>query len=362
MTAGPSGLGTLLVQRLDAMLGTTLSQQMNLANGARPDAVRQPAQSESTPPGRNEIRRHPQEAVDQIQGRQQPSRDARSLDLQRTGPGDQAPLRMPSATSSAATPSAPTTLGAAARIILALLTRFPESAAAVQRSQPLLRPADQGFSQPERISTPGPQGRAEPVSTSPSRMQAMAPSGADAPLREAFAAALSRALKHSGLFYESHLALLAQGKADIAQLRQEPQGQQAVRNPGTGGVQDMPLPVQHLVRQQLEALANQTFAWQGLAWPGVPLSWTLQRHTDTPAHEAARSDHWHTALDLALPELGAIQIRLILRGDSLDVSLQADQSATLLGRHASTLRAHCAELGLTVGRLSIKRGAAHESA
>lgn len=61
---GPSPLGTLLVQRLDAALGTTLSQQANLVTGARPDAVTQPANPERADAARTETQRHPREVVE----------------------------------------------------------------------------------------------------------------------------------------------------------------------------------------------------------------------------------------------------------------------------------------------------------
>ncbi|MGK0570443.1 hypothetical protein QJT90_24525, partial [Bordetella bronchiseptica] len=45
MSVGPPALGSILVQRLDAVLGTTMSAQSNLVSGARPDAVAQPGEA-----------------------------------------------------------------------------------------------------------------------------------------------------------------------------------------------------------------------------------------------------------------------------------------------------------------------------
>ena len=43
MSVGPAALGNVLVQRLDAVLGTTMSAaSANQVSGARPDAVSQP--------------------------------------------------------------------------------------------------------------------------------------------------------------------------------------------------------------------------------------------------------------------------------------------------------------------------------
>src|SRR5699024_11450031 len=48
-TGGPSQLGTILIQRLDSLLGITQSEQVNLASGARSDAV---IPGEKSDPGR----------------------------------------------------------------------------------------------------------------------------------------------------------------------------------------------------------------------------------------------------------------------------------------------------------------------
>ena len=47
MSVGPAALGNVLVQRLDAVLGTTMSAaSANQVSGARPDAVSQPGSLE----------------------------------------------------------------------------------------------------------------------------------------------------------------------------------------------------------------------------------------------------------------------------------------------------------------------------
>ena len=61
---GPSGLGTLLVQRLDAVLGTSLSQQTNLVNGARPDAITQTPEAQRNDAAQNRVTRDTREAIE----------------------------------------------------------------------------------------------------------------------------------------------------------------------------------------------------------------------------------------------------------------------------------------------------------
>ncbi|HEY9273744.1 MAG TPA: flagellar hook-length control protein FliK, partial [Achromobacter sp.] len=133
MSVGPAALGNVLVQRLDAVLGTTMSAaSANQVSGARPDAVSQPGSPEK--PGASDG-----SARDPGQGIQ--TGGARG-DRQNTvvDPKTAAALALAArglVTSSDTTASAPTTLGTTARTILALLAQFPEAAPAVQGRAPL---------------------------------------------------------------------------------------------------------------------------------------------------------------------------------------------------------------------------------
>lgn len=260
---GPSPLGTLLVQRLDAVLGTTLSQQANIVTGARPDAVSQAANAERAESARNETLRHPRDVVDRATAHtEQNARNA--VDKARLEARNAALLLARGGPNTASTPSAPTTLGYAARTILALLAGYPDLSASVQGRQPLLdRSAQQGgawrgnagtatgtggsASQPSGTQQPtatdrsgrasgaaGP-GNAAAANTATSaggRAGAAAtavasgtPLQGNAPVAGQLAAALSQAVQGSGMFYEAHLAGLAFGKFSLAQLVQEPQAQ-----------------------------------------------------------------------------------------------------------------------------------------
>src|SRR5690625_2905709 len=130
----PSNLGTLLIQRLDAILGTTLGQQTNVASGARPNAVTQPGNPEDPNALDNPTQRHPREAVDKAKARD-PGKAAIGKATNAQFAENRAG-RSPTLTS--ATPSAPTTLGLAARTILALLAKYPESVAPIRGQSPLL--------------------------------------------------------------------------------------------------------------------------------------------------------------------------------------------------------------------------------
>jgi hypothetical protein len=442
---GPSALGTLLVQRLDAALGTTLSQQANLVTGARPDAVTQAASPERADATRTETQRHPREVVERAasqaeqQGRGAIAKarlDARSAAL----------LLNSNLPNTATTASAPTTLGQAARTILALLANFPEQAA-VQGKRPLLqtRPNPSADARPQAASRPsnegvqaaagrvagagsgaqspgpttsagvgspagaaagsggpsGPSSASAPVSGAP--VAGTAPQATVAPAQ--LAQTLAQALQSSGMFYESHLANLAFGKQSLVQLMLEPQaqagrppgggaqanastapgGEQAAARatdgsaqnssplrpgeaggtqPGTTGTQTSTQhasallasgmdPQTHLlVRQQLEVLANHTFAWRGEAWPDAPMEWEISRR-DGEDDEAAKTKHWATRINIHLPVLGQVQAQLTLAGQQLVMHLVAPDSAGLLERHTETLRGRYSAQGLHLSQLSI---------
>src|SRR5690606_23284942 len=130
------------------------------------------------------------------------------------------------------TPSAPTTLGHAAKAILALLSRFPDQAPPVNGRAPLVQPGQAGTPASGAAST-APSAPSVSAQSTPSAT----PSGSAAPAQAAsspapgdvqpalIARALTLAVRQSGLFYESHLRDLAFGVRTAAQLKLEPQGQ-----------------------------------------------------------------------------------------------------------------------------------------
>ncbi len=395
----PSNLGTLLIQRLDAVLGTTLGQQANLASGAGPQAVPQPANPENPSALQNPTQRHPREAVDQAsqQGRQQAAVGKAVRDMRLDN------LLGRSTTFHGSTQSAPTTLGYAARIILALLNQFPRDGQAVRGQSPLLPNAGGGNAAglptgAGASATGAPTAgasSAQPGGVAQAWAQLATTLGQPGALAARFAQALSQSVQTSGLFYESHLAQLAAGKATPQELRQEPQGrippqpaapggtaqsaQQAApgpnapatagggtgpdtaQAPGTAGqAHAAPVPgidpqAQLLVRQQLEVLANQAFVWQGEAWPGADMQWEVRRRPqDDEEDRDFQEDHWSTRLNLHLPTLGDVQARLSLSGDQLVMRLTAPQSAERLGQAIEPLRARLLAQGLQASQLSVQ--------
>src|SRR5690554_713019 len=134
---GPSPLGTLLVQRLDAVLATTRSAQSNIVSRARPDAVAQPGSAERAEAAKYETGRHPREAVERAAAATEPNA-RNAIDKARLEARNAALLLARGGPNAATTPSAPTALGHAAKTILALLANYPDLTASVQGRQPLL--------------------------------------------------------------------------------------------------------------------------------------------------------------------------------------------------------------------------------
>ncbi|HUH60916.1 MAG TPA: flagellar hook-length control protein FliK [Candidimonas sp.] len=443
---GPSALGTLLVHRLDSVLGTTLSQQANVVSGARPDAVSQPGHPERPDATQNPTRRHARDAIDRAtsQAEQQgrPGVERARLDARMA-----ALLAARNAPDTATTRSAPTVLGHAAKTILALLAKYPDQTA-VQGKTPLLtgqarEPAGARIASGANTAVVNSSRADSPVMASRAQQTAFAAAGSN-PGASATAAAtgtgalsqagggiagqlaqaLSQALQSSGMFYESHLANLTTGKQSLTQLLQEPQAQSSRTaagpantappnaaqpghpatstapantpapqaadgqsgNPATNtsttaqsghasaattsgasssgsaapGNAGLPMPgldpqTHLLVRQQLEVLANQTFAWRGEAWPDTPMDWEVSRREPTPDDTdlPLDTDHWATRITLHLPVLGEVQARITLAGQAVVMQLIAPESAGLLGEHADALRSRFSARGLQMSQLNI---------
>lgn len=288
MSIGPAALGNVLVQRLDAVLGTTMSAaNANQISGARPDAVSQPGSPEKPGPSDGSTR-------DTRQGIQ--TGGARG-DRQNTVVDAKTAAALALAarglvTSSDTTASAPTTLGTTARTILALLAQYPEAAPPVQGRAPLWsadasgnqpggaaggqptagqpgqagQPAQPGQPAPAPASAQPPgaatlpatlpttaAGTTDAAAAKPAGHSAGLPNGAhgakgpDAaahaslaaagPSARALGQALRVALQTSGLFYESHLTDMVFGRTNPSTLENEPQAKLAKDTAAQGNAQ-----------------------------------------------------------------------------------------------------------------------------
>ncbi|HEY4805339.1 MAG TPA: flagellar hook-length control protein FliK, partial [Paraburkholderia sp.] len=117
-----------------------------------------------------------------------------------------------------------------------------------------------------------------------------------------------------------------------------------------------------LVRQQLDLLATGEFRWNGEAWPGVRVDWSIQQDdydARDPYQGAGGVDPddipWRTRLTLALPQLGTVDAELTLTGSTLAVRVQASTGgAAQLTAESDALRGRLEALGLTLAGLSIR--------
>ncbi|MBX3684756.1 MAG: flagellar hook-length control protein FliK [Rhodocyclaceae bacterium] len=216
---------------------------------------------------------------------------------------------------------------------------------------------------------------------------------------QALAPLLKQAISESGLFYESHQARWLSGETDAATLMREPQGRSpaaGTQPPATGAaatagttassaatgttsptpqaagalaegeaatvqraeassaaqaraaapIPDRLLPVVH---QQLDALATNHYAWQGMAWPGQRVEWDI----DDPSGDSAGEDPeaaqagWRSSLRLTLPKLGAVEARLHLTDAGVSLHFVADEDA------AEPLRRGRAELAEALAQASV---------
>lgn len=212
---------------------------------------------------------------------------------------------------------------------------------------------------------------------------------AQAPDTPQLAATLARTVSGSGLFYEAHLQQFAQGERSLAQMAQEPQARlgaseavalktealepSRLSTPGSAATPAEPANAAlhpgtvALVRQQLELLTQPQFRWSGEAWPGAPLDWDIEQEQEASARGAepdATAQRWTTRLALALPALGALEARLSIVGNTLELRLAARETATgsLLKQAGAELPGRLAAQGLQLTGLQVVPLAAQTAA
>ncbi|MCX7898436.1 MAG: flagellar hook-length control protein FliK [Rhodocyclaceae bacterium] len=194
---------------------------------------------------------------------------------------------------------------------------------------------------------------------------------------------LQQAVSESGVFYEAHLVQWLQQKRPLADLFAEPHARLAAAafeaaheatpaafrappsqesSPQTGeqrmgapaerlpgalegrmSAATVPEPLRPIVAQQLEALASQRLVWQGELWPGFSATWEIDWRERQEKKEKGTEPEaelpWRTRLTLALPGLGAIDARLALFRETVELVLEtADEAAS------ARLRAELPEL------------------
>jgi len=220
------------------------------------------------------------------------------------------------------------------------------------------------------------------IARSPLLADAAAAQEAAPPLADA----LRTALEHSGLFYESHVAQWAAGQRTMEALLREPQMQSGISNlaanaaAGIGalvdpGSADSALANASIASQaapdaamlaamQLDTLDSRRVAWQGELFPGQPLHWEVRAEDEGASARqesgATPERAWHSAIRIALPELGAVEARLALRGNRLQLQVDAadTDAADTMRRAGASLATALEAAGITVDGLTVRHGQA----
>lgn len=226
--------------------------------------------------------------------------------------------------------------------------------------------------------------------------QPIAPSAPDSP--EALVPLLRQAIQQSGMFYESHQAQWVSSRLPMDALLAEPQGKFSVAPPSRGDAAaaasqaaappqadgearsavagtspaETARPAQPalppgqlvapdlvpLVQQQLEALASQTYVWQGQAWPGQPMRWEIEEDGHrNPDGEPDAQTQWQTRLTLTMPELGEVRAAIRISGGEIAMTLSAEDNAAAmrLAGSGEELRKKLEAAGLTVAGFTVGR-------
>ena len=194
---------------------------------------------------------------------------------------------------------------------------------------------------------------------------------------------LQQGLRESGLFYESHLARWFGGEFRLNDILKEPQGKLSPRLSHTV-VQQTGLPFEELagislkaaspevmeaafkkagssmfhegyadqrtlpiVSEQLSTLQNGQHVFRGDLFPGQPLQWTVTEREARRNRSGGRERTWETRVDIDLPRLGPVAVRLVLDGSSVSLDIKADSSS--VASHLDAGRARLTEQLEAVG-------------
>jgi hypothetical protein len=119
-----------------------------------------------------------------------------------------------------------------------------------------------------------------------------------------------------------------------------------------------------LVQQQLEALATNSYAWQGQIWPGQTMDWEIIEEDAKRENQGENTAaNWTTHLRLTLPSLGALAATLRLsNGKEIEITLrtESDAARTRLSAENGPLRRQFETAGLQLKSLAISRHARPE--
>lgn len=212
-----------------------------------------------------------------------------------------------------------------------------------------------------------------PLLATPSAAQHDAPALADA---------MRTAIEHSGLFYESHVAQWAAGQRPMEALLREPQMAAANARIDAAAMPALPVALDAvkadavptaaapdaatLAAMQLDTLDARRVAWQGELFPGQPLRWDIAAEDERDARregapaDGAEGRAWHSAIRIALPGLGAVEAKLSLRANRLQLHVDAADAdaAAQMKTQSPALTLALEAAGIAVDQLTVRHGPA----
>lgn len=208
---------------------------------------------------------------------------------------------------------------------------------------------------------------------------------------------LQEGLRESGLFYESHLARWFGGEYRLDDLLKEPQGKLSSRLlhpaetrqtqenaadllartsvrgastealeaafkkagsslPHEGIADQRALPI---VNEQLATLQNGQHVFRGDLFPGQPMEWTVAERDAHRNRSGVRERTWETSVGITLPQLGPINVRLVLDGTRISLDLRAEDNevVALLDAGRARLSEQLEAAGLTPADMNIRYAA-----
>ena len=114
-----------------------------------------------------------------------------------------------------------------------------------------------------------------------------------------------------------------------------------------------------LVQQQLEALASQTYVWNGQAWPGQTMRWEIVEENGGQPGQTGEVEQapWQTRLTRTMPQLGEVRAALRISGGELTLSLStlSNEAAIQLANGGDGLRSQMEAAGLKLSGFSVGR-------
>jgi flagellar hook-length control protein FliK len=119
-----------------------------------------------------------------------------------------------------------------------------------------------------------------------------------------------------------------------------------------------------LVQQQLEALATNSYVWQGQIWPGQNMDWEIVEEDGGRERSENTAPNWTTHLRLTLPRLGGVDATLrLIGGKEIEIRLRAENPETraLLNAANGPLQKQFVTAGLKLGAFSVSRPRAEQA-